>query len=143
MNFKPSATFFRFLIAGGVNTLFGWLIYSVAILLGAKPWLALIIGLVAGVAFNFATLGYYVFRDLALSRFTRFSFSYACIYLINLACLQWVTLWIEDPIWGQLFLSLPMSALSFMLMSHFVFKRKQGDQEAMQVAQINTSADGF
>jgi putative flippase GtrA len=121
MSLRRHATFLRFVIAGGVNTLFGWVIYAAAILSGAQPWLALIVSTVTGIGFNFVSLGAYAFRDMALKRLPRFVLSYGFIYASNLMCLKWLRPWIEQPIWAQLILTPPMAILSYLLLSRLVF----------------------
>lgn len=118
---KLNSAFLRFLIAGAVNTLFGWLVYSAAIVLNLPPWLALITGTVAGVVFNFISVGGYVFRDMALGRLPRFILSYGFIYLINLVCLNMLRAWIDNPILAQLALTPPMAILSYVVLSRLVF----------------------
>ncbi|GHU00575.1 hypothetical protein FACS1894154_09820 [Betaproteobacteria bacterium] len=124
MNLNPDATFLRFLIAGAFNTLFGWTVYSFAIFFGARPWLALIIGLTAGIAFNFISLSTFVFRNMVLKRLPLFVLSYGFIYTINLICLEVIQFWIDSPIWGQLVLSPPISILSYLVLSRTVFKQE-------------------
>ncbi len=124
MSLKRNATFVRYLIAGGLNTLFGWLVYSVAILAGAQAWLALIVGIVTGIGFNFISLGGYVFRDMALKRLPRFVLSYGFIYTTNLIFLNMVKPWIVSPIWGQLLLTPVMAILSYIVLSRMVFNLK-------------------
>ena len=121
MNLKIHNTYLRFLIAGGFNTLFGWLCYAAAILLGAPPWLALIVATLTGIVFNFITLGGYAFRSLVLKRFPRFVLAYCAIYTTNLICLNALKPWVESPIWGQLILTLPLAILSYVIMSRMVF----------------------
>jgi len=121
MNLKSRTTFLRFLIAGGFNTLFGWLVYSAAIIFRMPPWLALIVGTVTGIGFNFISLGAYVFRDMSRKRLPLFVLSYGFIYTINLICLKAMELWIDSPIWGQLILTLPMAVLSYTVLSCMVF----------------------
>src|SRR5688500_898875 len=102
MNFKINNTWLRFLIAGGFNTLFGWACYAGLILLGAPPWLALILATLTGIAFNFITLGGYAFRSLVLQRLPRFVLAYCTIYTTNLICLKALQPWVPSPILGQL-----------------------------------------
>ena len=59
-NFNNS-TFTRFFIIGVINTLFGFLLFSIIILYGATTWFALIISTSFGIIFNFITTGKYVF----------------------------------------------------------------------------------
>ncbi len=114
----------RFLIAGGVNTLWGWSVYAVSILLGAPAWLALAIGMVAGIGFNFVSLGAFVFRDMVAKRLPPFILAYLFLYATNLACLQSLHPWIDHPIWSQLVLTPPMAVLSYVVLSRMVFVRK-------------------
>lgn len=111
----------RFLISGGVNTLFGFMVYSVFILAGAAVWLALISGTVIGALFNFLTIGGYVFHDLSLDRVPRFLLCYALVYGINLQALEWLSTVVADKILSQAILVLPIAALSYLLMARFVF----------------------
>lgn len=124
MKLKRHAIFLRFLIAGGFNSLFGWLIYSAVILLGGEAWLALIVGSITGIGFNFITFGGYAFRDMAIKRLPRFVLSYGCIYVINLICLTALNPWVAHPIWSQLILTPPLSILSYVLLSRMVFTRR-------------------
>ena len=49
----------RFVLAGGINTLFGFLVYTLTIVSGAVAWIAILVGMLAGTAFNFLTTGGY------------------------------------------------------------------------------------
>lgn len=111
----------RFLISGGVNTLFGFMVYSVFILAGSAVWFALISGTVIGAFFNFLTIGGYAFRDLSLDRVPRFLLCYALVYGINLQALEWLSAAVTDKILSQSILVLPIAALSYLLMARFVF----------------------
>jgi len=117
-----SARLLRFLVAGGVNTLFGFAIYSAAIVLGAQVWVALLTGLAAGIIFNFFSTGWYVFRDLAISRWPRFVLCYLATYGLNLQLIEWLTGWIANPILSQAILSLPMAVFTYFLMEQIVFR---------------------
>jgi putative flippase GtrA len=122
MKLKIHATFLRFLIAGGFNTLFGWLIFSTVILVGAQPWLALIISYLISIGFNFITLGAYVFRDMELNRLLRFVLSYVAIYTTNLICMEVLKPLVENPIISQLILTFPLAILAYTILSKGVFR---------------------
>lgn len=117
-------TFIRFLIAGAANTLFGWSIYTVTILAGFEPWVALICGIVVGIAFNFVSIGGYAFRQFTLKRLPQFAASYSVIYATNLISLDLLARKF-DPITAQLILTAPMAILSYILLSRFVFKKHE------------------
>lgn len=119
-------TFIRFIVVGVINTLFGWCVYSIAILVGLEPWMALLIGNVMGIAFNFLSTGGYVFRNLLLARLPRFVLTYISIYVINLYGLSVIAPWALSPIWAQLVLTPLMAVLSYVLLSRFVFFRGKG-----------------
>ncbi len=116
-------TFVRFLIAGMLNTLFGFLAYSLAILSGLEVWLALLAGVAAGIVFNFVTTGGYVFRDLSLRRFPKFFASYILVYLANFGLIKLLAPWIPHPITAQAIVTLPAALASYWLMSRWVFRK--------------------
>ena len=118
-------TFLRFLVAGGINTLFGYAIYCEASYAGAPVWLALLIGTVAGILFNFFTTAGYVFRQLTPSRFPRFVVCYVLVYAVNLVLIKFLSFWFEDDKLRQLILVGPMAILSYLLMARFVFTGKK------------------
>jgi putative flippase GtrA len=118
---ETGRTGWRFLLAGGVNTLFGWLVYSLCMWLGAPVWLALLTSTVCGVGFNFLTMGGYVFRQLDARRLPRFVAAYVVVYAVNVVCVQALADLHWSPIWVQLGLAPLMAGLSFLLMSRWVF----------------------
>jgi putative flippase GtrA len=122
---SPDSPFVRFLIAGGVNTLFGLLVYSIAITLSFEVWQALLVGVLAGVVFNFLTTGGYVFRDLTPTRFLRFTVVYLLVYFVNLGLFIFLSRWLNSAIWIQTILTIPMAFGSYLLMSRFVFTARQ------------------
>lgn len=116
--------FLRFLIAGGVNTLFGFVVYSLLIAAGMAVWLALFAGMLLGTVFNFFTTGGYVFRELSPARFPRFILCYLLVYLINLELIELVLTLLNNKIVSQAILVFPMALLSYLLMGRFVFAQK-------------------
>jgi putative flippase GtrA len=116
-----SHTFLRFCIAGIANTAVGFISYGGAILAGASIAVALFFGIVAGIIFNFFSIGGYVFRMLMLSRLPRFVCGYLGIYGVNYAAISVLRHWIDSPIIAQLVLTVPMALLSYCIMSRFVF----------------------
>lgn len=116
--------FMRFLAAGGVNTLFGFAVYSVFIIAGMPVWFALLAGMLFGTVFNFFTTGGYAFRELSLLRFPRFVICHLLIYGINLILIELVSVWLNNKILSQAILIFPMAMLSYFLMMRFVFFTK-------------------
>lgn len=117
--------FVRFLIAGLVNTLFGFAVYCAGLFAGLPVWAALLVGTVAGTLFNFVTTAGYVFRQLTLSRLPRFLFCYALVYVLNLGLIRVLFLWLHDEKLAQLVLVFPVALFSYLLMSRLVFPTAQ------------------
>ena len=116
--------FFRFLVAGVINTLFGFVVYSISIMAGMEVWLALLAGMLSGTLFNFLTTGGYVFRELSIARFPRFVICYLLIYVINFMSLDLLSLWLNNKIVSQAIVTFPLALLSYFLMARFVFSSK-------------------
>jgi len=115
--------FVRFLLAGLANTLFGLCVYAGAIRCGLATWAALLAGMLAGLAFNFITLGGYAFRDLSLQRLPRFVCCYLATYTLNLVALHLLRALWADAIVAQVILTPPMAVFSYLCLSRFVFRR--------------------
>ena len=116
--------FVRFLVAGVINTLFGFVVYSISIMAGMEVWLALLAGMLSGTLFNFLTTGAYVFRELSIARFPRFVICYLLIYFINFMLLDLLSLWLNNKIVSQAIVTFPLALLSYFLMARFVFSSK-------------------
>jgi putative flippase GtrA len=117
--------FLRFLVAGGVNTLFGFGVNIALMLAGLPVWLAMLIGTVAGVAFNFFTHGGYAFRDLSARRLPRYLLGYAVVYGVGVAAFYLLQIVVRGPIECQVLLLVPMALLSYLIMSRFVFQKRR------------------
>ena len=117
--------FLRFLLAGGVNTLFSFGVNVAALLAGLPIWLAMLLGTVAGIAFNFFTLGGYAFRDLSVRRLPRYVLGYAIVYVVILAAFHVLQLVVHSPVACQALLMIPAALLSYLVMSRFVFQKQR------------------
>lgn len=117
--------FLRFLVAGSVNTLFSFGVNIAAMLAGLPVWLAILIGTVAGIAFNFLTHGGYTFRDMSASRLPRYVSGYAALYLIALLAFDALHRFVPNPIACQALMLIPMALLSYLVMSRFVFQKRR------------------
>lgn len=114
----------RFLFAGGLNTLFGFAVFGALAWTGWPTWACLLVGNLAGTAFNFLTLGGFVFRDLHQRRLPRFVAVYVLIYLLNLGLLAMAQRMDIDRLIAQFGLLIPIAAMSYLLMSRLVFKSR-------------------
>lgn len=112
----------RFLLTGVLNSIFGFLVYSLVILLSGQVLLALFFSTCAGIVFNFFTTGGFVFRDTSTLRAPRFVFCYLLIYAINYGLINALARWVDSAIIAQALLTPLMAVLSYFLMARFVFK---------------------
>lgn len=80
--------FVRFLLVGVLNTIFGYAIYLVGILLGASPRVALAVATIIGAVFNYFSTGSIVFANSGARKMPLFLAAYLVIYLGNLTALQ-------------------------------------------------------
>jgi putative flippase GtrA len=114
--------FIRFLLVGGLNTLFGFSVFSAIVYFGGQTWHALLGGNLAGIAFNFFTIGGVVFRDLGFRRIPRFLVAYLGLFAINYQCIHLLTsIYTLGVTVAQAFLAPPLAILSYLIMSKFVF----------------------
>ncbi|QCP50764.1 GtrA family protein [Trinickia violacea] len=117
----PSGRIARFVAVGALNTVFGLAVYTLFVWFGSAPWLALIGGNLAGVAFNFLTTGGLVFADLSPQRIPRFVAAYVGTYLLNLGLIHQLTPRVAGPIVSQAILTPIMAVIAYLLMSKVVF----------------------
>jgi putative flippase GtrA len=119
-----SHTLFRFLIAGGVNTLFGLTVYSAFALIHALPtWVVLVITTVLGIIFNFLTTGGLVFRDMGLARIPRFVLCYAVMTPLYAVLIDRLAPFTGGRICAMAIVVIPMTVLNYLLQSRFVFRK--------------------
>jgi putative flippase GtrA len=111
----------RFLLAGGINTLFSFAVYTMLIVSGSVVWIAVFVAMLAGAAFNFLTTGGYVFRDLSWHRLPLFLFFYFAVFAFNLVLIECLSSFITNKIWLQALISPLLAIISYLLMTRFVF----------------------
>ena len=76
--------FFRFLVAGALNTIFGYLVFVILIFCGINYALALIIATLIGSIFNYYSYGIIAFRKTEKKMILRFLVLYTVLYFFNL-----------------------------------------------------------
>ena len=116
---------FKFILAGAINTVFGYAIFATFIYLNFGSSLALFISTVLGITFNYLNFGKSVFNArVNWARFNRFLVVYAVLYLINVEFLKFLTLHLGlSPYLGQM-IYVPVNALiSWFLLSHWVYTK--------------------
>ena len=116
--------FIKFLIVGGINTLFGYTAYITLLYVGFHYSAASLLATILGVIFNFFTTGRLIFDCMDHRKFVRFFMVYVVSYLINLVFLAIFDSMGANMYWAGLPMILPMALLTYNLNKRFVFAVK-------------------
>ena len=121
LNSKPS----KFILIGLLNTMFGYSAYALLVFLGLSFALALLISTVSGIIFNYFTFGQLFFNiGVNLENFIKFIITYLFVYLLNVSFLHlMINIWSVNSYLSQFLFLIPASAISWLLMNYWVFKR--------------------
>lgn len=114
----------KFLGVGLLNTVVGYAIYALLILLNVPYLAALLIATVAGVTFNYFTIGRLVFKSRGgLNVIVKFIAAYGVVYFFNAVGLAILIKYFHlSPYTGQAS-CVPLSVLlSWLLMNCWVYK---------------------
>lgn len=114
--------FFRFLVVGCINTIFGYGCYILFLYLGLDYPIAVLCSTTAGALFNFNTIGRLVFKAHNNRLIIRFMLVYGAIYLLNVLFLTVLKNYGINPYYGGAILIIPMALISYILNKNFVFK---------------------
>jgi putative flippase GtrA len=117
--------FFRFLIIGGINTVFGYGLYVFIVLLGFNYKIAVLVSTIGGIIFNYFSSGTFVFKYKSIFKirtFLLFIFSYFIIYLFNIFLIKiLLDLGYNEIISGGICI-IPTACFSFFLLNFLVFR---------------------
>ena len=116
-----SISFIRFLVIGGINTLFGYGVFAVFILVGLHYVLAMLFAQICGIIFNFKTTGTVVFKNRNNRLIFRFFGVYLITYLLNIGALKIFDIYGVSSLIAQAIIALPMAIVSFILLRRLVF----------------------
>ncbi|WP_442941738.1 GtrA family protein [Nostoc sp.] len=119
----PSKKFIRFLIVGGINTLFGYSIFIMLILLNFRYEIAVLISTMCGVLFNFKTIGTFVFKNKNNKLIFKFILVYAMIYFLQLFFLKQLLSYKINLFVAEALILLPLALVSYTLNKIFVFSK--------------------
>jgi putative flippase GtrA len=112
--------FAGFIVVGGLNTMFGYAAFATLLFTGLAPEFAVIGSTIAGILFNFASLGS-LFGSHAATRFPRYLMTYAGLLAANIVLLKTLIAVGIHPLIGQGVAVVLLAPLSFVIMRRFVF----------------------
>lgn len=113
----------RYYQAGIVNTLFGYGVYALLLMLGVWMFAAQLTAHVLGVAFNYSSYSRHVFRDSHASKL-RFVLSYGFNYLLSLASLAAAAQLIHSPYLAGAVAVMFVSLVNYFVLKNLVFVRR-------------------
>ena len=116
-------SFIRFLFVGGINTLFGYGIFSLMVYLSLNYILAALLATIAGIIFNFHTVGSIVFNDRRYSLLARFILVYFTGYGLNVIGICFLMKYIDNTYISAAILVMPLAVIMFCLNRMFVFRK--------------------
>lgn len=119
-----SAEFIRFVLVAILNTAFGYGIFAFLLWIGLHYTLALLLGTIIAILFNFKTYGVLVFRNGNNRLIVRFVLVYVFLYLCNvggIALLKWCGL---SSYLAGLIMLVPVGLLGYLLNKKFVYEVK-------------------
>lgn len=122
--------FIRFVLVGGINTLFGIGVYSLMIYIGTHYIWAALISHVLGVLFNFITTGHLVFENHDKRLIFKFFISYIFVFIINISINKYCQIFFgwNDYVTG-ICATILAALCSFMILKYFVFKTNDNEKD--------------
>lgn len=112
-----------FFKVGGLNTIFGFFLFSLVSLSNLDTWLVLLFSQVGGLIFNFYTFGNFVFNASDLNRFPRFVLFNFIIYLLFLSSLSFLDSYFTNRIVALAIAIIPISLINYFILSRLVFNK--------------------
>lgn len=122
MGHRMGNRFFRFLVVGGINTVFSYILYAFLLFIGLHYLLSVIIAFIISVLFNFETTGRLVFQNNDRRLLLKFIFSYVIILAISLLSLNLLVIVEISPYLAGLLNIFPVAVISFLIQRTFVFR---------------------
>lgn len=115
--------FVRFILIGVVNTVFGYTVFSILVLLGVPPQPALILAFTIGVIWNYWTHARLVFHQRGLRQLPAYGLCYVLIYVLNSLALEAALRAGIGPLIAQAVLAPIAAVLSFFMISRVLTGR--------------------
>jgi putative flippase GtrA len=112
--------FLAFLGVGVINTCFGYAAFAFFLWIGFDNDLAVLFGMVAGILFNYGTIGA-VFASRGLARLPHFLAVYGSLLVANIFALKALTSAGMNPFFGEAIIIAFITPISFLAMRRFVF----------------------
>lgn len=116
-----SIPFLRFIVVGGINTVFYYVVFALFTLLQFHYIIAALFAQLCGILFNFRTIGVIVFKNRNNRLIFRFFGVYLLTYLLNIGLLKIFNMCGVGSLIAQAIVVIPLAIVTFLLMRKFVF----------------------
>ncbi len=116
--------FQKYILVGGVNTVFGYSIFAFFLFLGFHYSLSALMATILGVLFNFQTYGKLVFKSHSKYLIGRFVLVYVLIYSVNVLLLALFDLFLVNLYIAGAIILLPIAYLGYFLNKRLVWKER-------------------
>ncbi len=117
--------FFRFMLVGILNTIFGYSLWALMFYLGLHYAVSLILATIICILFNFKTTGALVFKNKSGSLIVKFIQVYIFITALSLIGLKIAKTLGFNMYLSGFVLTIIFAIVSFLLQKEYVFKRKE------------------
>lgn len=114
---------YKYIVVGGVNTLFGYGAYSLFIFSGFHYGLAVFFATIIGIFFNFKTYGRFVFSAYDSRGIANFIVVYVFVYLSNVALVSLLSLVMRNLYINGLLAIMIAAFLGYTLNKRFVWRK--------------------
>ena len=111
----------RFLMVGGLNTVFGYILFSGFYLISHQRQMSLVASTATGVLFNYFTTGRLVFASRGYGLLVPFILGYAVVLGANMASLEGLIRVGVPTLAAQAVILPPMVVLSYVINRYIVF----------------------
>jgi putative flippase GtrA len=116
--------FIKYLLVGVVNTVFGYSMFALLIYFNLHYLFASIFATIAGVLFNFKTIGRIVFKSNNNSLIIKFIAVYLITFMLNLGGLKIFNSYHINMYLAGFLLLILCTPISYILNNKFVFKKQ-------------------
>lgn len=132
INYLIGKRFIRFVLIGGINTIFSYAVYAVFLFLGFDYVVANFLALAVGILFSFKTQSAFVFYNSDNRLLGRFFICWSFIYLTNIFFIrEMLMLGLNAYVAGALAIP-PITILSYLTQKFFVFRHVVVTQDTLE-----------
>ncbi len=115
----------RFLLVGGLNTLFGYAVFSIFISYHLPYQIAMFLATCLGILFNFKSVGYLVFNNKKNHLIFKFMLVYFLLYLVNVSLISFLSFISPNLYLNGMIAILITAVLNYFLSKRFIFKENE------------------